>query len=135
VTTHLPAPEDPVRTLSLAALALLLGACAPAATTLRAGAMPSEAVMLQVRNENWADATVYLVREGVGIRLGTVAGLSTRSFRLSSAHIGAGHSMALRMETRLPHAAFTSSLFNVRPGQRIEYRFEASPRPSSPSVF
>jgi hypothetical protein len=67
--------------------------------------------------------------------LGVVEGLGTRSFRLSSAHLGPGHSLALRMETRLPHAAFTSAPFNVRPGQRIEYRFEASPRPSSPSVF
>jgi hypothetical protein len=125
-----------MRTLApAAALFLLLAACASAPTRPQAGASPTEAVTLRVHNDNWADVTVFLVREGVGIRLGIVDGLGAHTFRVSSAHLGSGSGLALRLETRASRLAFTSLPFDARPGQRVEYRFEASPRPSSPSVF
>jgi hypothetical protein len=72
--------------LAVGALALVLSACGAgqAGSEGSAEAEPSRDVALEVENQNFYDARVYLLESGTRTRLGSVPGNSTGSFRFRS---------------------------------------------------
>jgi len=63
-------------------VALTLGAC-----SARGGGRsrpPDAATYVEVRNQNWQDQNVYVLRSSQRVRLGTVTGGSTQKLRIPS---------------------------------------------------
>jgi hypothetical protein len=69
--------------LAVSAVALVLSACGAGQTGSEgsAEAEPSRDVTLEVENQNFYDARIYLLESGMRTRLGSVQGNDTRSFR------------------------------------------------------
>lgn len=69
--------------LAVGALALVISACGAGqvASEGPAEAAPSRDVTLEVENQNFYDARIYLLESGTRTRLGSVPGSSTRSFK------------------------------------------------------
>lgn len=63
------------------ALALTLGACMSRGGRSRP---PDAATYVEVRNQNWQDQNVYVLRSSQRVRLGTVTGGSTQRLRIPS---------------------------------------------------
>ena len=71
---------------ALAAAALILAAgCATAGQTAGSGQPAPPEPRVEVRNDNWADVTVYAVRDGESIRLGDVMAGDSTVFTLPDA--------------------------------------------------
>ncbi len=72
--------------VGVSALALLISDCGArqAGGEGPAEGEPSLEVTLQVENQNFYDARIYLLESGTRTRLGNVPGNSTRSFRFRS---------------------------------------------------
>jgi hypothetical protein len=72
-----------VLSLAVSAVALVLSACGAAQTGSEGSAQaePSRDVTLEVENQNFYDARIYLLESGTRRRLGSVPGNDTRSFR------------------------------------------------------
>ncbi len=105
-----------------AALLLLATACttAPASIRLDAAGYAGGAI-LHVRNTDFDDVTVVLVRSGTPIRLGAVPGLSSRVFTLAGAQVGDGGELQLLARTRSNPNAQRSAAFMASVGQRIAW--------------
>lgn len=114
--------------LALATAALVAGGCASGTGTMQShdAAAADGRTMIRVNNHNWSDMTVYLVRNGAKLRLGSVSSLDTRTFEVPT-HLlistGAVHLIADPIgSTRL----FASPPVLIAPGQRAEWRLENS---------
>jgi len=70
------------------AAVLALGACAPPVQPDGPSAVPAATV--RVTNNNWADMNVFVVRNGMRTRLGTVTSLKTTTFRVPSSTLPRG---------------------------------------------
>src|ERR1043166_8853214 len=81
---------------------------------------PSEAITLQVRNNNFLDMDVYAVSQGLATRVGTVTGNSARTFVLSSSLSSATDFRIVATPLRGNGRASTGSV-NVAPGQTLEF--------------
>src|SRR5688500_12906436 len=68
--------------MAVAATMLLTTACTTATYPTREGARQNAATSLQVANHNWMDMTVYALRDGSRVRVGTVTSGSVERFAL-----------------------------------------------------
>ncbi len=114
----------------LPSLILALG-CATTSATVRAGdATPANSAILQVMNSGVDDQTIFLIRSGTPIRLGTVPGLSPGVCEVSGAQLGDGGELQLPASTR-SNARCRSSVFMAAAGQKITGRSTNRFRPRS----
>lgn len=83
----------------------------------------NQPVMLEVENNNWQDARIYVAGLGAPIRLGSVTSLGSRRFRIPSSYI---RSQGLRLMVRLLASSETTATqtFSVLPGDRVELTVE-----------
>lgn len=97
--------------------ALVLG-CGGSATLTERGPM-TRAVVIEVQNNNWQDARIYVKGLGPRIRLGTVTSLGSERFTVPASYID---SEGLRLLVRLFASAETkvTNTFAVLPGDRVE---------------
>ena len=76
----------PSRRLASLALALALGGCASSGLAARedpfANAPRSEEVLLTVQNNDFRDASIYAIWNGVRKRVGSVTGMTSETFRM-----------------------------------------------------
>jgi hypothetical protein len=102
--------------------AALLSAAACAGNQAEDGSELSEArgVALVVRNENFADVTVYAVRDGTRARVGWVPGNSTARFTVSGALIPTGELNLVAFPLASTGAAASGRVL-VREGQTVEF--------------
>ena len=111
--------------LSLAMLSLsAVTACAPAVTG--SGAHVRQNSELIVQNRGWENVTVFAVRGPVAIRIGTVDGMSTRTFILTPAILGPGGFMQLRGLRRISGEQFLSHSFDLGPGGNARWIIEST---------
>ena len=82
--------------------------------------VPDNAVVVQVRNENFLDMDVFAVNNGVATRLGTVTGNSGRNFVLPRAVTTTGVSIVATPIGGEGRA--TSGSLMVAPGETVEFR-------------
>jgi hypothetical protein len=114
---------------TLAAAAIIAGGCASATGTTQSqnANAASERTMIRVNNHNWSDMTVYLVRNGARMRLGSVSSLGTRMFEVpTSLLMSAGDEVRLVADPIGSTRVFTSPPLLLAPGQRAEWRLENS---------
>lgn len=119
-------------------LVLTLGACAsregPATGPLPPGAQEQEA-RVQVTNNNWSDMTVYAVRDGHRVRLGTVTSMATQIFDLPRAILGAAANVQLVANPIGGRSSIRTPPVSVWPGQTVQFMIENQPGLSNTSVW
>lgn len=110
-----------MQSTKLTAIAGLLAsvvACSPKrAPTSVAVERPARAVTIQ--NNNWLDVVVYVVRNGIRQRLGTVSGLGTETLRLPS-NVSPDGTVSFLLDPIGSTATHTMYPVYAGPGQRIE---------------
>ena len=71
---------------SLVAAAVVLAACGGQRATPRPGPDDQPDYRIEIRNQNFYGVNVYLYRDGFRDRLGTVDGLTTRTFTFNTVY-------------------------------------------------
>ena len=111
--------------LTLAAAATIAGGCASATGTTQSQNTDaaSERTMIRVNNHNWSDMTVYLVRNGARMRLGSVSSMDTRMFEVpTSLLMSTSDEVRLMADPIGSTRVFTSPPLLIAPGRRAEWR-------------
>ena len=110
--------------------------CTPAVKSVDTGEFPgTERTTLTVENNNWQDMTVYVVRDGMKARLGSVAALGRTQFRLPDAMIGGTGELRLMADPLGSTSRFTTQPIVIMPGQRVRFRLENNVQLSSYFVY
>jgi hypothetical protein len=111
------------RLIPIAALAALTLATAACGGGRRGGSVdPMQPAFVEVQNQSWYDMTIYIVRSGARVRLGTVSGNSTVLLEIPHTYVNPG--LAIRFmadpigSTRTPY----SQEIAVWPGDTIVLR-------------
>lgn len=99
---------------------LALASCGP-----HYAASPTDTT-LQVVNRGADDVQIYVLRDGLPIRVGTVLAQSTRQFTLPGAVIGTGDNLRLRAERAITRTATDSQPFFLAAGDSVTWLVEAS---------
>ena len=104
--------------------------CAHAGAAAHRDLLRTGAALLEVRNDQFEDCVIYLIRGGTPVPLGVAPGLSRRTFRVDPALLGEGGGVVLGGGKRggavervtspfdLPQARIASWV--VRAGNRVE---------------
>lgn len=118
--------------VAYAVLAVLTGVSACARSAAARGEIPlrGHGAVIEVRNDEFDDMMVYLVRGGTPIPLGLVPGLKRRVFGLSESQLADGGGLVLgagqrggqlqRLTLQFDLAPGRSATWIVRPGDRLE---------------
>lgn len=93
-----------------------------------------EKTVVVVENHNWLETTVYAVRSGTRLRLGTVPTGRTHEFTLPSGFT-AGASIQLIADPVGTRSTFRSDMLAVAPGRQVNLRVENNLRMSTVSIF
>lgn len=111
-----------------------LAACAPAMSSDGAATMPEQTALV-VDNNNWTDMTLYVLRDGMRVRIGSVTALSKARFRLSDALIGGAGDVRILADPLAAGDRFVSHPLTILPGQEVRLRLENNIALSSYSVW
>lgn len=79
---------------------------------------------LVVENNNWQDMTVYLLRDGMRFRLGSVPSLARERFVLNSAMMGGTGTLQIIADPLGSNRAWVSEPFLVQPGDEVRFKLE-----------
>ena len=94
----------------------------------------SQDTVVVVRNGNWLDAVVYAVRGATRIRLGSVTGLNTATFRMPTNYSPDG-TFQLMVDPIGSSTVYMSNDFVVAPGQHVELSIAPALSMSSVAVW
>jgi hypothetical protein len=115
--------------------AAFLTSCAPRARSgTAAGGAGSAYIGLNVKNDNWLDVHVYVVRGGSRFRLGDVSGNTTRSLRISEGLIVAG-AIQLMVDPVGLDDPYVTDVMLVAPDQRVQLMVAPRMRLSTYAVW
>lgn len=121
-----------------AALLTLLAAVTISAGCARAGknrrAALDEKTTVIVENNNWLETTVYAVRSGTRLRLGTVPTGKTLEFTLPNGFT-TGASIQLIADPVGTSSTYRSDMLAIAPGRQVQLRVENNLRMSTVSVY
>ncbi len=128
----------PLYALSLAAAILAAAnACAshrvPTHST-RATAAPAP-TLLRVDSHHWSDVTVYAVRDGLRLRLGTVTAASSATFRIPPYLLNLSGELQLVGDPIGGGRLIRMEPIYIRPGGRAEWTLESELGASSLGVW
>ena len=101
--------------LSIWAVAAL--ACAGSNRGPGTASLHARAAIVEVRNDEFDDLVVYLIRSGTPIQLGVVSGNSRRAFGLQNAQLGIGAGVALGVAKRGEPISRRTAAFELPPGR------------------
>jgi len=119
-----------VHALCVALLAVGAAGCARATNAASRDLSTTGAALIEVRNDQFDDCVIYLIRGGTPVPLGVAPGLSHRTFRVNPGLLGEGGGLVLGAGKRggtiervtspfdLPQARIASWI--VRAGNRTE---------------
>ena len=124
-------------TLTVAALVVIPPAAAQTASKERSErpAAVSERTTVRVISDNWQDITVYAVRAGYRIRLGTVGSFTSRVFTLPPAFLAQSDQLRLVADPIGRRAVYVSGPFFVNVGDVVEWRLLNNLRLSNIFVY
>lgn len=113
------------RLAASAAVAFTLTACA-GGKSAQNGPLPPDGKTssVEVRNNNWADMTVYLERNGTKQRLGTVTSMAKRRFKIPGSFLTNSGSVRLMADPIGSAERHVSSPVQVWPGQTVAFTIE-----------
>ena len=97
-----------------------LAACSSKRVTALGAAEQSPHTVM-VRNDNWMDVVVYVIRSGMRHRIGTVSGLSSATLGLQQGLLVDG-TVRLQVDPIGSKVSYTTDPVHVAPGQRAELR-------------
>lgn len=119
-----------IQALCVALVAVMPAGCAHPTDGARRDLLRTGASLIEVRNDQFDDCVIYLIRGGTPIPLGVAPGLSHRTFRVDPALMAEGGGVVLGSGKRgdiiarvtspfdLPQAHIASWI--VRTGNRVE---------------
>lgn len=117
-------------------LAASLTGCATTGGGQRsASSSDTDRTQVLVQNHNWADMTVYLERDGMRTRLGTVTTASTRVFVVPRGISSRSGSFRLLADPIGGSAPYMTAPLLIAPGQRVEFTIENHVNISSVAVW
>jgi hypothetical protein len=88
-----------------------------------------------VRNDNFLDVVVYLVRGAARFRIGTVRGSSTETFRLASDGSGGMTPMRIMADPIGSNRGYVTDPIVLAPGQRLELNVASTISVSTFSIW
>lgn len=98
-------------------LLLVASACASSNHISGTASLHARGAVVEVRNDEFDDLVVYLIRGGTPIPLGVVSGNSRRAFGLQNAQLGSGDGVALGVAKRGEPISRRTSAFELPPGR------------------
>src|SRR5689334_22131317 len=98
----------------LAAAAL---ACAGVNRDPGTASLHARGAVVEVRNDEFDDLVVYVIRSGTPIQLGVVSGNSRRAFGLQNSQLGTGAGVALAVAKRGEPISRRTAAFELPPGR------------------
>ncbi|SRR6476646_3627230 len=101
--------------VSILALAGL--ACAGSHRVDGTASLHARGAVVEIRNDEFDDLVVYLIRGGTPIPLGVVSGNSRRAFGLQNAQLGSGAGVALGVAKRGEPISRWTAAFELPPGR------------------
>ena len=119
-----------IHALCVAVLAVANGGCARASGAAQRDLVSTGAALIEVRNDQFDDCVIYLIRGGTPVPLGVAPGLSHRTFRVGPGLLSEGGGVVLGSGKRggsiervtspfdLPQSRIASWI--VRAGNRVE---------------
>jgi hypothetical protein len=112
-----------------------VGACTgKAAGTRRAQPAPVSST-IRVANNNWSDVTIYILRAGNRVRLGTVTSMGASVFRMPDMLLRSSGDVQLMVDPLGSRHVFVTPSIQFFPGQEIEFQVENHLPVSSVSVW
>jgi predicted small lipoprotein YifL len=75
---------------------------------------------VRVENRSWSDVVIYAVRSSQRIRLGSVPGVSTRTFTIPQSLVGGGIPIRFQADPIGSRRAPVTQEFTVQPGEEVE---------------
>src|SRR6476469_7179605 len=84
-----------IRALCVALLAVGTAGCARATNAASRDLSSTGAALIEVRNDQFDDCVIYLIRGGTPVALGVAPGLSHRTFRINPGLLGEGGGVVL----------------------------------------
>lgn len=125
-----------IRNILVAAItAAALGACAPATEQAANGIPTRNNTQLLVKNNNWLDVAVYLVRGGSRTRVGTVTSMAQAQFRIPDSYVLGVSDITVQADPIGSNRTFTSAPIQVYPGARVELTVENAVQLSNFAVY
>jgi len=88
-----------------------------------------------VRNDNWLDVAVYLVRGASRFRIGTVRSASTETFRLPDGEGSGGTPLRIMADPIGASQRYVTDPVTLGPGQRLELNVASQINVSSFAVW
>jgi hypothetical protein len=99
---------------------LLSGACATNRTSEQLLAARDAAPLVTVRNDNWLDVVIFAVHGSSRFRVGTVAGSSTHTFRLTGDAANGSTPLQILADPIGSRSTYVTDPVTLSPGQRLE---------------
>jgi len=101
--------------------AILLGACAPGRDPAT-GPMPQPVPMttIEVQNQSTSDMRIYVVDGGRRVRLGSVTGTGTATFRIPDSIVAGGRDLVFQADPLAGRQVANSFSIYVAPGEQIQ---------------
>ena len=125
---------SPRKGLAIAAAALVVGACAPAVQQ-SADNRPNNHATIAVRNDNWMDVTVYVVRASQRVRLGSVPSMSKAEFEIPHTYVLGISDVTILADPIGSGESYVSPPIQVYDGARVQLKIENELRFSTYAVF
>lgn len=101
---------------ALVAVLLLAGCAVPRGTP----SMQGERTTIRVENRSWSEMVIYAVRSSQRVRLGSVPGVSTRTFTIPDSMVGAGTPLRFQADPIGSDRAPVSHEVHVREGDQVQ---------------
>lgn len=113
---------------------LLAGAAGDGCSPLRRGEPPEPPhapITLEVRNNNWSDITIYAIRSGQRMRLGTVIATQSTNMVVPPDMLGPGGEVRVYAQAIGGYARYTSPKVYASPGATVTLNLEIDLRRST----
>ena len=119
--------------LACAAL-ITMSACARSNSVTGAEALHGRGAVVEIRNDNFDDCVIYLIRSGTPIPLGIAPGLTRRSFGIRQGLLGDGAAIVLGAGKRGGPIRRVTSPFDLAPGRIAGWIVVSGDRTDQPIV-
>ena len=127
------APRCAVRAL-VSMVVLAASACAGSNRGAGTASLRARGALVEVRNDEFDDVVVYLIRSGTPIPLGVVSGNSRRAFGLQDSQLGSGSGVALGVAKRGEPMVRVTAAFELPPGRIATWVVRSGNRNEQPVV-
>jgi len=96
---------------------------------------PIDSLVLEIENHNWSDIVVYVLHDGLTMRLAQVTAGRSLSVPLKAHHVGAMGTLRLAVHPIGGSSDYTSESLSLRTGNTIRLTVESKVGHSSVAVW